>query len=127
MKLKDNINFTDKEQFPALFRVFGWKVRHFNTFKGMAVIRADFYPIGHVLGFSKKAVIMCDGEMQIVYDNKTFTDFQHMIEIYGDRAYETFPDWEIIVEKQWAIKKDGEWIASFTNLAEMPYSKQVKC
>jgi len=65
--------------------------------------------------------------MQIVYDNKTFTDFQHMIEIYGDRAYETFPDWEIIVEKQWAIKKDGEWIASFTNLAEMPYSKQVKC
>jgi predicted metal-dependent RNase len=127
MKLKDNINFTDKEQFPALFRVFGWNVRDFNTFEDMAVIRADFYPIGHVLGFSNKAIIMCDGEMQIVYDNKTFTDFQHMIELYGDKAYETFPEWEIIMEKQWAIKKDGEWIAAFTNLAEMPYSKQVKC
>lgn len=127
MELNDNINFTDKEQFPALLKIFGWNARDFNTFRNMAIVRADFYPVGHVLAFSKKAVIMCDGEMQIVYDNKTFTDFQHMLELYGDKAYETFPNWEIKVEKQWAIKKNGEWVAAFSNLAEMPFSKQVRC
>ena len=127
MELNDNINFTDKEQFPALLKIFGWNARDFNTFRNMAIVRADFYPVGHVLAFSKKAVIMCDGEMQIIYDNKTFTDFQHMLELYGDKAYETFPNWEIKVEKQWAIKKNGEWVAAFSNLAEMPFSKQVRC
>tara|TARA_R100000152_G_C6747709_1_gene171297 strand:- start:502 stop:885 length:384 start_codon:yes stop_codon:yes gene_type:complete len=127
MELNDNINFTDKEQFPALLKIFGWNARDFNTFRNMAIVRADFYPVGHVLAFSKKAVIMCDGEMQIIYDNKTFTDFQHMLELYGEKAYETFPNWEIKVEKQWAIKKNGEWVAAFSNLAEMPFSKQVRC
>ncbi len=93
----------------------------------MAVVRADFYPVGHVLGYSKKAVIICDGEMQIIYDNKTFTDFEHMVQIYGKDAYKTFPKWEIKIEKQWAIKKEGQWVAAFTNLSEMPYSKQVRC
>jgi predicted metal-dependent RNase len=127
MTLKDNINFTDKEQFPALLKVFGWQVKDYKTFKDMAIIRADFYPVGHVLGFSKKAVLICDGSMQIIYDNKTFTDFQHMLEIYGENAYETFPEWEIKIEKQWAIKKEGAWVGAFTNLAEMPYSKTVRC
>ena len=127
MILKDNINFTTKEQFPALLNVFGWQVRTFKTYKNLAVVRADFYPTGYVLGFSKKAIIICDGEMQIIYDNKTFTDFEHMIEVYGERAYDTFPDWEIKIEKQWAIKRNGQWVKAFTNLSEMPYSKQVRC
>tara|TARA_R100000458_G_scaffold59940_1_gene72988 strand:- start:5256 stop:5564 length:309 start_codon:yes stop_codon:yes gene_type:complete len=102
-------------------------LKDIKTFEDMAVVRADFYPVGHVLGYSKKAVIICDGEMQIIYDNKTFTDFEHMVQIYGKDAYKTFPKWEIKIEKQWAIKKEGQWVAAFTNLSEMPYSKQVRC
>ena len=127
MDLKDNINFIDKGQFKPLFNIFGWQVKEVKTYREWDVVRADFYPVGYVLGFSKKAVIVCDGDMQIVYDGKTFTDFEHMVQIYGDKAYETFPQWEVLVEKQWAIKKEGEWVAAFSNLSEMPYSKQVKC
>jgi hypothetical protein len=50
-----------------------------------------------------------------------------MIERYGNKAIETFPEWEIKIEKQWAIKKSGEWVSAFTNLAEMPYRKTVRC
>ena len=65
--------------------------------------------------------------MQVIYDGHTFTDFNQMIERYGNKAIETFPEWEIKIEKQWAIKKSGEWISAFTNLAEMPYRKTVRC
>jgi len=127
LDLKDNINFIDKGQFEALFNIFGWQVREVKTYRDWDVIRADFYPVGYVLGFSKKAIIICDGSMRVIHDGETFTDFEQMVQKYGEKAYETFPDWDVLVEKQWAIKKEGEWVAAFSNLSELPYSKQVKC
>ena len=130
MDLCDNINFTNKTVFSDLMTVFGWRlVDDFRCYKNLAVIRADFYPLGHIIGVSDKAYIICDGEMNVVYRGRTFSDFEELLELYGEDAYETFPDWEIRIEKQWAIKKnsDNEWVAAFTNLAEMPYRKQVKC
>lgn len=126
--LKDNINFVDEKVLPDLMRIFGWNIKEdFMTHDGLAVVRADFYPLGHVFAYSTKALIVCDGEMQVVYDGHTFTDFNQMIERYGNKAIETFPEWEIKIEKQWAIKKSGEWVSAFTNLAEMPYRKTVRC
>ena len=115
--------------FPQVMNVFGWKLSEdFKVYNGVALIRADFYPIGHVLGYSDKATLVCDGEMRVVYQETVYTDFKEMLDIYGEDAYETFPEWEIIIEKQWAVKKhNGEWVAAFTNLAEMPYRKQVRC
>ena len=125
----DNINFTPEEILPQVMRVFGWKLSEdFKVHNGIALVRADFYPIGHVLGYSEKATLVCDGETKIIYKNKVYLDFKDLLEVYGEKAYETFPEWEIVIEKQWAVKKySGEWVAAFTNLAEMPYRKQVRC
>ena len=126
--LKDNINFIDKDAFPSLMDIFGWSIKlDFMTHKDMAVVRADFYPTGHVFAYSQKALIVCDGKMDIVYKGKSYTDFSELKDDIGDRAIETFPEWEIKMEKQWTVKKNGQWVAAFTNLAEMPYRKTLRC
>ena len=126
--LEDNINFASREMFPELMGIFGWSIKEFKIYKDLAVVRADFYPVGHILGFSKKAIIVCDGETMIKFDGQIFTDFEELKTTIGeDLAYESFPQWEIVIEKQWAIKRNGEWIGAFSHLAEMPYRKQVRC
>ena len=50
MKLQDNINFIGKGHFQPLFKIFGWQCKEVRTYREMDVIRADFYPVGHVLG-----------------------------------------------------------------------------
>ena len=130
MDLCDNINFISKSVFGDIMEVFGWRlVDNFKCYKNLAILRADFYPIGHIIGVSDKAYIVCDGEMSVVYKGREYNDINDLLYEYGEKVYETFPEWEIRVEKQWAIKTyDGdEWVAAFTNLAEMPYRKQVKC
>lgn len=108
--------------------IFGWNAKNdFLIHKDMAVVRADFYPTGHVFAISKKAVIVCDGKMEIEYKGKTYTDFSELYDKYGNKAFDTFPDWDIKVEKQWTVKKNGQWCAAFTNLAEMPYRKTIRC
>lgn len=126
--LKDNINFIDKDVFPTLMKIFGWNAKEdFLTYKDMAVVRADFYPTGHVFAFSDKAVIVCDGKMSITYKGETYTDFSELEKRYGTKAIATFPKWDIKMEKQWAVKKNGQWVAAFTNLAEMPYRQALRC
>ena len=109
-------------------KIFGWEVKQdYMTHDGLAIVRADFYPVGHIFAYSSRAIIVCDGEMQIIYDGLTFTDFSQLVEVYGNDAINTFPEWEIKIEKQWAIKKAGKWVSAFTNLSEMPYRTNVRC
>jgi hypothetical protein len=126
--LEDNINFVNAKVLPDLLKIFGWELKKdIMVHNGLAVVRADFYPLGHVFAYSTKALIVCDGEMRIKHKGKEFTDFGQMIEEYGNSAFETFPEWEIEIEKQWAIKRSGKWVSAFTNLSEMPYRKTVRC
>jgi len=126
--IKDNVNFIDKNAFLNIMNIFGWNAKDdFLIHKDMAVVRADFYPTGHVFAISKKAVIVCDGKMEIEYKGKTYTDFSELYDKYGNKAFDTFSDWDIKVEKQWTVKKNGQWCAAFTNLAEMPYRKAIRC
>jgi len=113
--------------------IFGWEVKpDYQVYQGLAIIRADFYPVGHELGYSSKAKIVCDGESIIEYNHSKYRNFEEIVEEIGfDKAIESFPHWTIKVEKQWAIIKHGrhgkEWVAAFTNLAEMPYRKTIRC
>ena len=129
--LNDNINFVDTKLFPKLMGIFGWKVKEWETHNGLAVVRADFYPCGHVIGYSSRAqcLIVCDGECKFEYKGNTFTSFEQLEEMYGQDAYDTFPEWKITVEKQWAIRRNGQWVMAFSNLAEIPYRQaiQSKC
>ena len=126
--LKDNIKFVEADSLPDLMNIFGWTVKEgYMIHEGLAVVRADFYPLGHMLAYSSKAQIICDGEMCIKYNGQTFTDYQQLVEIYGTEAINTFPEWEIKIEKQWTVKRNGQWVSAFTNLAEMPYRKSVRC
>ena len=123
----DNINFTEKQLVPQLFEIFGWQLQDCDECGTLAPVRADFYPTGYVLGFSKKALIVCDGESEFDYGGKTYFDFQDLYDELGEEAYSTFPEWTIIIEKEWCVKKNNEWIASFSNLAEMPFRTKVGC
>lgn len=123
----DNINFTEKQLLPRLFEIFGWNLKECDECGTIAPVRADFYPVGYVLGFSKKAVIICDGESEFDYEGTTYFDFQDLYDELGDEAYATFPDWNIVIEKEWCVKKNGEWVASFSNISEMPFRTKVGC
>jgi hypothetical protein len=126
--LEDNINFIKAGVLPEILKIFGWELKdNLMVHNGLAVVRADFYPLGHVFAYSSKALIICDGEMCIKYRGKEYSTFGQLIEEYGHNAFETFPEWEIKVEKQWAIMRSGKWVTAFTNLAEMPYRKTVRC
>ena len=123
----DNINFCDRKLFANLMDLFGWQLKEFKTVGEIAVARADFYPVGYLLATSKKAVIICEGECLFLYRDEVYKDFDELYSIMGDKAYETFPEWEIRVEKQWAVKKNGQWVGAFSHLHEMPTRKQLRC
>lgn len=131
--IEDNINFINEQTFPQIMKIFGWEVKpNYQVYQGLAIIRADFYPIGHVLGFSSKATIICDGESIIELNGTKYHDFDEIVQEIGlTNAIESFPTWKVTVEKQWAILKhnnDGKkWVGAFTNLAEMPYRKTIRC
>ena len=127
-KLCDNVNFIAPQLLPKWFETFGWNLKKFDTYNGLAVARADFYPIGFIIGFSNKAIIICDGETKINYNGEEYFDFEELKNKLGEKAYSTFPEWRIEIEKQWTIKKtNGEWVAAFSDLSEMPFRKDIRC
>lgn len=127
MDLNDNENFADENLIPKVFEIFGWNLQTFKVYQNLALVRADFYPVGHVLAISKKAVIVCEGRTVFDYKGDEYRDFDELLELVGEHAYGTFPEWNIWMEKEWTIRKNGEWVLAFSNLSEMPYRKQVKC
>jgi len=126
-EINDENNFCQPKLFNDLMNIFGWQLKEFKTVQDLAVVRADFYPVGHLLAISKKAVVICDGESEFIYNGNTYTDFNDLYSEIGDKAYNTFPDWEVIIEKQWAVKRNGQWVSAFTNIKEMPTTKQIRC
>ena len=115
--IEDNINFIQEKTFPQIMKIFGWELKpNYQVYQGLAIIRADFYPIGHVLGYSSKATIICDGESIIELNGTKYYDFDEIVQDIGfDKAIERH-------------NKDGkEWVGAFTNLAEMPYRKTIRC
>mgnify|MGYP003646736745 CR=1 FL=1 len=127
MNLNDNDNFADRQLISQVFDIFGWNLQNYKTYQNLALLRADFYPIGYVLAISNKAVIVCEGASVFYYDGEEYSDFEELFNSVGKEAYGTFPKWNILVEKQWTIRKNGEWISAFSTLSEMPYRKQVRC
>ena len=127
MNLDDNENYAQKRLISKIFEIFGWNLQNYNTYQDLALIRADFYPVGYVLAISKKAVIVCEGNTVFDFDGLEYRDFNELYEKMGEEAYSTFPYWKIRVEKEWTIRRNGDWISAFSNLSEMPYRKQVRC
>jgi len=127
MELKDDLNYADKRIIKTVFDIFGWNLKEVKEYDNVALIRADFYPVGYVLAISNKAIIICEGQSVFTYKNKEYNDFEELLNTIGSRAYSTFPNWQVGMEKEWTIRKNGEWIGSFSNLSDMPYRKQVRC
>tara|TARA_R100000152_G_C6781793_1_gene217139 strand:+ start:2274 stop:2672 length:399 start_codon:yes stop_codon:yes gene_type:complete len=131
--IEDNINFINEKTFPKLMEIFGWEIKpNYQTYNGLVITRADFYPIGHVLGYSSKAIIECDGESVIELNGVKYYDFLEIVDDLGiEEAIKSFPSWNVIVEKQWAIRKSNKegkiWVGAFSNLSELPYRKSLRC
>jgi len=127
MDLDDNNNYADVKLINQIFDIFGWNLQNYKTYQDLALVRADFYPIGYVLAISKKAVIVCEGSTVFYYDGEEYSDFEELFNTVGEKAYGTFPKWDVVVERQWTIRRNGKWISAFSTLSEMPYRKQVRC
>ena len=125
-EINDGVNFVDKRVPPNLLKAFGWICKDFKTYDGLAPVKADFYPKGWVLALSKRAIIICDGETLIRYKGEEYYSFDELKQRWGNEAYLTFPDWEIIEEKEWVIKKNGEWLYSFSDFSELPFRSEMK-
>ena len=62
----------------------------------------------------------------IRYKGEEYYSFDELKQRWGNEAYLTFPDWEIIEEKEWVIKKNGEWLYSFSDFSELPFRSEMK-
>tara|TARA_B100000131_G_scaffold311829_1_gene345164 strand:+ start:7857 stop:8249 length:393 start_codon:yes stop_codon:yes gene_type:complete len=124
----DEVNFIREELIKKYLEAFGWIYNGSHlTWGELAATRADFYPTGFVIAVSKKAVITCEGELVFKYKGEIYEDFDDLCKKLGRKAFDTLPDWEIEVEKEWTVRKNGEWKHSFSNFVELPLRKQLRC
>ncbi len=124
MGLLDNDSFIKANIVKDVMRTFGWSLSDYESFQDFALMRADFYPVGFVLAVSKRAVIVCDGETEIIYQKKKYYDVEELYESYGKDIISDFDEWKFTVVKEWVVKKNsGEFLTSFTTLKEMPFEK----
>lgn len=124
MTLLDNDSFIQANIVKDVMKTFGWNLKEHKSFQDFALMRADFYPIGFVLATSKRAIIVCDGETEVIYQKKKYNSVDELFEFCGNDAIANFDDWNFIVVKEWVIRKNsGEFITTFTTLKEMPFEK----
>jgi hypothetical protein len=128
MITSDDDNFIESSIIQPIVQTFGWTLKDIKTYQEFALIRADFYPIGYIFASSKKAIIICDGETIVVYNDIEYTDVADLILQYGESIIDDFANWHFKVVKEWVIKKhSGEWVSSFSTLKEMPYRTRIRC
>jgi len=129
--LLDNNNFIPINTIGVVLSAFGWshsESKNYTTSEELVtIVKPDFYPNGHVLAVSKKAIIVCDGESQFEYQGKEYNDVQEIIGEFGIQIIETFPQWKFTIEKEWTIKKNGEYVHSFSSLKELRHRKKLRC
>tara|TARA_R100000781_G_scaffold9994_1_gene9680 strand:+ start:157 stop:585 length:429 start_codon:yes stop_codon:yes gene_type:complete len=129
--LLDNVNFIPVNTIGIVMSAFGWTHSESQNYsisgESLTVVKPDFYPNGHVLAVSKKAVIICDGESHFEYRGKEYTDIQEIIGEFGIQIIETFPEWVFTIEKEWTIMKNGEFVHSFSSLNELRHRKKLRC
>ena len=70
--LCDYANILPTEILPVFLKSQGWLYRDSKKYKDYTLMKPDFYPVGYVLAVSMKAVIICDGETFIEYNDKQY-------------------------------------------------------
>jgi hypothetical protein len=128
----DNYNFLPPNTIHLLLDAFGWSYSKSNDYRNldninMTLLRADFYPVGHVLAVSKKAVIVCDGESLIEYKDEVYEDVQELIDKFGNSVIDKFSSWKFLSEKEWTVKKNGEYVHSFSSFKDIKHRKKLRC
>ena len=127
MCICDYSNIIPKGILPIVLKAHGWIYSNSIDYKGFTLLKPDFYPLGFVLAVSKKAVIVCDGESLIKFKGNEYADVQEIIEQFGYNIITTFPKWEFVIEREWVIKKNGEYIHSFTSFDQIVERKKIRC
>jgi|8_EtaG_2_1085327.scaffolds.fasta_scaffold327507_1 predicted metal-dependent RNase len=124
MSISDNDSFIQRNIVKDVLKAFGWTISNYITHEDVAIIRADFYPSGHVLATSKRAIIVCDGNTEVMFKGTKFSGIKELYEFYGEKAIHNFQDWEFLMVKEWVVKRNsGEFITTFSTLKEMPTEK----
>ena len=130
-------DFFSEPSLDMILKTFGWE--YSNNLKDLCVseynfdivvpFRADFYPLGATLAYSKRALIVCDGIGTIIkYKNKRYTSPWEIYSEWGIVGFEDIENWVYEEEKEWLIKKiNGDWVKTFTELNKCPFRTTIRC
>ena len=105
----------------------GWKHSSSIEINGLAIVKPDFYPPRHVLAMGKRGYIYAEGQTRIEYAGKVFSSTDELINTCGEDAILHFKDWVFLEEKEWVITDGTNWLASFSNLSELPKRSKYRC
>ena len=131
----DGKNFMEVGTLKIVLGQMGWifadklsaEVRDINFPRQMVPLIPDFYQRGTILAVSKKALILADGETEITYRDMKFTTVKDLCKHFGPSAIEDMDNWKFDVEMEWVVKKNGQWITSFSNMYGCPFRTSVRC
>tara|TARA_R110002020_G_scaffold206880_1_gene412275 strand:- start:212 stop:619 length:408 start_codon:yes stop_codon:yes gene_type:complete len=131
----------DKEFFSEtalglILNTFGWDYSNHlgelckeKNFNDNVPFKADFYPLGSKLAYSKRAIIVCDGIGTIIkYKDKRYTSPWEIYSDWGISGFEDIEQWKYEEEKEWLIRKiNGDWVQTFTHLNKCPFRTTIRC
>jgi hypothetical protein len=105
----------------------GWKHSSSIEINGLAIVKPDFYPPRHVLAMGKRGYIYAEGQTRIEYAGQVFSSTDELLNTCGKDAILHFKDWVFLEEKEWVITDGTNWLASFSNLSELPKRSKYRC
>lgn len=131
----DGKNFMEVGTLKIVLGQMGWifadklsdEVKDIYTSSHIVPLVPDFYKKGTVLAVSKKALILADGETEITYRDMKFTTVKDLCKHFGPSAIEDMDNWKFDVEMEWVVKKNGQWVTSFSNMYGCPFRTNIRC
>lgn len=123
----DLINFINQNGLKIMLDLKGWKHSSSIEINGLAIVKPDFYPPRHVLAMGKRGYIYAEGQSRIEYAGQVFSSTDELLNTCGKDAILHFKDWVFLEEKEWVITDGTNWLASFSNLSELPKRSKYRC
>lgn len=127
MELCDYSNIIPKGMLPIVLEAHGWIYKDSLSYLDYTLMKPDFYPSGFVLAVSKKAVIICDGDTLIRFKGIEYSDITDLINEFGKEIINTFPQWDFVIEKEWTVMKNGQYVHSFSSFDQIEERKKLRC
>jgi hypothetical protein len=128
----DGLNFMSENAICMVIEQLGWNPRDsfikVELSGDLVFLKPDFYESGSIIASSKRAIIVADGESEVIIRNEVFSSPIKAVSKFGALILYEIDDWNWVSEKEWLIKKlSGEWIKTFSTFYDCPYRTTIRC